>query len=207
MSTTTRLRRDLYLCVEAVGRIDGTSRVPTTLRKLTLALEDRRFYSHPGFDLISIGRAALRNAQGRHGGGASTIAQQLVRTITNRRERNVRRKVREILLAIALTALVGRERILDTYLKIAYFGYNLCGARGASEKLFSRPLEALDDVQTAAIAAMLRYPHPNHPSAEWQQRLRVRATYGITQSERPHWVRNWPTIPCSIKQSRDLSKS
>lgn len=148
------------------------------LEKLVLALEDRRFYYHPGFDLLSIFRASLRRAQKRIiTGGASTIEQQFVRTVTNRREYKISRKIREILLAILISAQYEKNLILRIYLRIAYMGYNLVGVQKASQFFYNKEIQNLNIRQASHIAALLKYPTPKYQSIMWQRNIYRRSNY------------------------------
>ena len=148
------------------------------LEKLILVLEDRRFYYHPGFDLFSIFRASFRRIQKRRiTGGASTIEQQFVRTITNRREYKIARKIREIFLAILISAKYEKNLILRVYLKIAYTGYRSVGVHKASELFYNKQIQELDFTQASHIAALLKYPAPSTLSTIWQRKVIRRGNY------------------------------
>lgn len=144
-----------------------------------LLLEDRRFYHHPGFDVLSIGRALLKNLRGMRGGGASTIEQQLVRTITNRRERTITRKLREIMLAAIITQRFSKDAILDAYLQYAYFGTGLIGCERAALRLFHCSPHLLQGFQAAFLAGLLLYPAPRMTSLKWLHKASRRALYAL----------------------------
>ena len=148
------------------------------LEKLVLVLEDRRFYYHPGFDLFSIFRASLRRVQKRKiTGGASTIEQQFVRTVTNRREYKISRKIREIFLATLISTRYEKNLILRVYLKIAYVGYNLVGVNRASLFFYNKEIQNLNLRQASHIAALLKYPAPSILSTTWQGKVNRRSDY------------------------------
>ena len=148
------------------------------LEKLVLALEDRRFYYHPGFDLFSIFRASLRRIQKKRiTGGASTIEQQFVRTITNRREYKISRKIREIFLATLVSTKYEKNLILRVYLKIAYVGYNLVGVNQASQLFYNKEVQDLNLRQASHIAALLKYPVPSILSTTWHRKVNRRSNY------------------------------
>ena len=157
------------------------------LEKLVLVLEDRRFYYHPGFDLFSIFRASLRRIQKRRiTGGASTIEQQFVRTVTNRREYKISRKIREIFLATLISAKYEKNLILRVYLKIAYVGYNLAGVAQASLFFYNKEVQNLNLRQASYIAALLKYPAPSTLSTTWQGKVNRRSDYAkyVLQTKR-----------------------
>jgi penicillin-binding protein 1A len=161
----------------------------TEFEKLVILLEDRRFFSHLGIDWRSVARELLRAVSGQKHGGASTIDMQLFRTASDRYERTLRRKLREFVGVLVLQRKFSKLAILRTYLQIAYFGTGLKGARAAAAELFPETTNptawkfdssklSLD--QAAQLAALLVYPKPRLPSANWLAKIRRRADYGLT---------------------------
>lgn len=132
----------------------------TEIERITLLLEDHRFYLHSGFDVWCIPRMIRQALTFKRIGGVSTIEQQLVRTILSRRERTIRRKSREVLLAWILAHRKAKREILRAYLATAYFGYKLRGCDEASKLIFGRPAGELNATQAAVIASLLVYPLP-----------------------------------------------
>lgn len=168
----------------------------------TLCLEDRRFFAHCGFDPLSIIRAFLIWLTGRDGGGASTIEQQLVRTITNRRERTLWRKVREIVLACIISRRYGKIRLLRVYLGIAYFGYGLNGICRSSEAHFAKKPEHLSDDEAALLAGLLLYPCPKKINQRWEHLIRRRANYAIRVGKFLH-ERSWRYAKLGIQSLKN----
>lgn len=203
----TRLLRDFASCKETLERSVSFPEYPTQVRRIVLVLEDRRFYVHPGFDWRSIVRVFVRRFQRQRAGGASTITQQFVRTVTNRRERKFYRKFREIILAFALERHFKKTQIIDAYLYIAFFGSGLIGIESISMALFKRPVEKLNLNQAAVLAACLKYPMPHAPRTEWSIHVTQRANYGLKRYFEDDWVRNCPMSEFSSFRSKDLSKS
>ena len=151
-----QIRRLLSSSQVALGHQSRLGLVGTMI----LVLEDRRFFCHPGFDLFSIIRAAIVSTCRGNGGGASTIEQQLVRTITGRRERTLRRKFSEIMLARKLKRNFSKLDILTAYETVAYFGEGLHGTQNASFRLFRKPATNLDARESAIVASCLVHPIP-----------------------------------------------
>ena len=96
---------------------------------ILVTAEDKRFFRHPGFDIFAILRAAFFYIFKSTKSGASTIEQQLVRTITQDKEYSLKRKCKEIIFASALVHLFSINRIAKAYLQIAYYGYNIKNLR------------------------------------------------------------------------------
>jgi membrane peptidoglycan carboxypeptidase len=150
----------------------------TSLEKLVLVLEDRRFLNHHGVDLIGTFREILRAITFRRHGGASTIDMQFVRTATGYRQRTFRRKLYEILLAVIIQFRYSKIIILRSYLACAFFGSHITGANSAAIKLYCRTADDLSIDEAAFLAAMLVYPGPLLPTPGWQSRIERRASYG-----------------------------
>ena len=108
------------------------ARMSRWLPLATVAIEDRRFYSHGGIDAEGIARALWRDLNARRVvEGGSTITQQLVRTLYISNERTVERKVTEACLAVKLDRKWSKERILATYLNSVFYGNLAYGAEAA----------------------------------------------------------------------------
>ncbi len=129
-------------------------------QKLLVSGEDHRHAWHPGFDPIAICRVVWRRLAYGSREGASTIEQQLVRTITGRYERTVGRKLNEILLAVLVCEAFPKKDLPVVYLAIAYYGWRMNGYRQACKRLRIRPASLTLD-QAAGLVARLKYPEPS----------------------------------------------
>ena len=179
--------------------------VPHLLVRSVLCLEDRRFFRHPGFDVLSIFRAFLVNLSGEHGGGASTIEQQFVRTVTNRRERTLRRKGREILLAAIVSDKYGKLNVLKAYLNIAYFGHGISGYKDAAKLVLNKEASLISRYEGAILASLLLYPQPKKASTFWLTKVRRRARYALSVEDRLRQRQASlfaPNVPAPILSSR-----
>lgn len=183
-----KLHEDL-LIIHAV--IDPyAAEYPTELsnfERLVLTLEDRRFFAHMGIDWRRFVRDAFRAVTFRNHGGASTIDMQLVRTATGYRDRKIRRKLYEALLAYIIQHRYSKIEILRSYLQIAYFGTGMQGGEVAARQVYGLPTAQLNIEQAARIAAMLVFPRPRNPSANWEYKHLRRTNYIIAvYSRRKH---------------------
>jgi penicillin-binding protein 1C len=130
----------------------------------TIATEDKDFYSHPGFDPIAILRALWNNVTsgGEEGGGASTITQQLARTLLlspqERSQRTILRKTREIILAAEITRQYSKDDILELYLNEIYYGNLAYGIEAAAETYFSKSANQLTMGEAAFLAGLPQAP-------------------------------------------------
>jgi penicillin-binding protein 1A len=137
--------------------------IPEGLRRAVVAVEDVRFFEHPGLDYIGMARAAWTNL--RRGGkveGASTITQQLARSLFLSSERTFDRKVRELILAYKMELVLTKEQILELYLNQIYFGQGAYGVASAAQTYFGKDLSALTTGESAFLAGLPK--SPNHYS-------------------------------------------
>lgn len=136
----------------------------TLLPAAVLAAEDQRFLRHPGYDVVEIAQAL--DAIDADGGpalrGASTLTQQLARTLFTGGERSLARKLRELLYAVEMERTLGKPRILQLYLNTVDWGPGLCGARAAARRYFGRRVAQLTPLEAAWLASALRAPHAAH---------------------------------------------
>ena len=130
---------------------------------LLIAVEDRRFYRHPGVDPLALGRAAVQWLRsGRVVSGGSTLTMQAVRLLEPR-PRTLRSKAIEILRALQLEAHYSKREILGMWLTLAPFGGNLEGVRAGSLAWFGVPATQLDPVEDALLVALPRRPEALRP--------------------------------------------
>ncbi|GBD44753.1 Penicillin-binding protein 2D [bacterium HR40] len=137
------------------------------LVRAVLAVEDRRFYSHFGFDLFGTARAAVRDLlAGDYVAGGSTITQQLAKNLYLGSERTLLRKLRELLLALWLEARLSKDEILELYLNRVYFGAGAYGAEAAARTYFGKPAHDLELAEAAMLAGLLKAPSRYAPDRD-----------------------------------------
>lgn len=141
--------------------------------KILVAAEDKRFFKHPGFDIFAILRAIFFYITQRQRSGASTIEQQLVRTITQNKSNSFKRKIKEIILASALGYKFSKNKIAECYLSLAYYGHDINGLACAIKKISSLKYIRKDDIPFACIA-LLKFPLPSSQSEEYRGKLLTR---------------------------------
>lgn len=130
------------------------------LSNILISAEDHRFKFHLGFDLIAIFRAIRNNILYNKREGASTIEQQLVRTLTNNFEKNLSRKIKEILLAFSLKFIADKKSIALIYLNIAYYGTNLDCLDKVLRNYNLKKGDYINKEICAEIVSRLKYPEP-----------------------------------------------
>lgn len=162
--------RELYEIVDLYGGSQHSvtlDDVPQCLIDATIATEDANFYSHPGVDVEGIVRAAWVNIQdGEVRAGGSTITQQVARTLLlgeERSERSVRRKLREMILALRLNATLSRDEVLELYFNHTYYGNMAYGVEAASQIYFGHPARNLSLAQCALLAGLPQTPALYNP--------------------------------------------
>ncbi len=143
------------------------ARIPHTMTAAMIAVEDRRFYSHPGVDPIGIARSlAVAERSGHFTQGASTITQQLARNVFLTSNRTFSRKLREVVLSLAIERKFTKDAILELYLNRVYFGGGAYGIDAASRKFFGHPASTLSLPEAAIIAGLVKAPSRYAPSAD-----------------------------------------
>ena len=151
--------------------------IPQPMVDAMVSVEDRRFYSHPGIDPYGIARAgvAVIRAGGAKVQGASTITQQLARNIFLTSNKDYGRKLREIVLALAIERKFTKQAILELYLNRVYFGGGAYGIDAASRKFFGHSARTLSVAEASVIAGLVKAPSRYAPSAD-PARAKQRAT-------------------------------
>jgi len=138
------------------------------MQQAIIAVEDNRFYEHPGFDLQGILRATLVNLQyGQIEEGASTITQQLVKNLFLGSEQTFGRKAEELLLALDMEVNYSKEEILELYLNTIYYGSNYYGIGAASEGYFGKKPRELQLPECAMLAGVPNAPSLYSPYADF----------------------------------------
>jgi penicillin-binding protein 1A len=147
-------------------RIDvPLAEVSPNLIHAIIAVEDQRFYSHHGFDLIRIASAALTNLRrGRAAQGGSTITQQLARQSFLTTDKTIRRKLQELILAERIEVLYQKAQILELYLNKVYFGDGLYGVEAASRGYFGKHASELSLSEAALLAGLVKSPSAYAPT-------------------------------------------
>lgn len=154
------------------GRWLTVNQLPSEMKDAMVAVEDRRYYAHPGVDPIGITRSFyVRAVKGRWTQGGSTITQQLARNIYLNSNKEFGRKLREIILALAMETKFSKDQILELYLNKVYFGGGAYGVDAASRRFFDHGAENLSLAEAAIIAGMVKAPSRYSPTADAQAAL------------------------------------
>ena len=165
------------------GRWLSIDQLPSEMKDAMVAVEDRRYYIHPGVDPIGITRSLyVRAIDGRWTQGGSTITQQLARNIYLNNNKEFGRKIREVILALAMETKFSKDQILELYLNKVYFGGGAYGVDAASRKFFDHGAEDLSLAEAAIIAGLVKAPSNYSPTADAQAAIdRATVVVGVMQ--------------------------
>ena len=135
------------------------SEIPKDLQNAFIAIEDKRFYSHMGFDLITTIKATWKyiTSDGASPGG-STITQQLIKNLTGEDDITVKRKLVEIIRAVKIERQLSKESILELYLNSIYLSQGAYGVKAAARLYFDKDVSELTLLESVAIAAITQAP-------------------------------------------------
>mgnify|MGYP005641017649 FL=1 len=173
--TVDKARRPGVTIVAADGSLVGgygdlygarltVNELPPQLVQAVVAIEDRRFFEHPGVDVRGVLRAAVANV--RAGGvvqGGSTLTQQLAKNLFLTPERSFDRKIRELILAFKLERRFEKDELLTIYLNRVYLGAGTYGVEAAAQRYFGTSARNVDTYQAAVLAGLLRAPSRLNP--------------------------------------------
>ena len=134
--------------------------LPSIYVQAVLSVEDHRFYSHPGIDMIAIGRAAVNDVRaGAFVEGGSTITQQLAKNLYFSQEKELTRKVAEVFMAFDLERNYTKDEILELYVNSIYYGNNYYSVAKASQGYFGKEPSEMTEYECTLLAGI-----PNAPS-------------------------------------------
>lgn len=144
------------------------SEIPEIVKNAFIAAEDQNFYAHSGVDIWSILRAMVKNVQTKVKGsgtisGGSTITQQVVKNILLTNERSLERKIKEAILAVRVTSVMSKDKILEVYLNEIFLGNRSYGVVSAASNYFGKSIDELKPEEAALLAAMPKAPSEFDP--------------------------------------------
>lgn len=158
------------------------------LPQAIIAIEDRRFYNHFGFDVIGFGRAMATNLlRGRLAQGGSSLSQQLAKNLFLEPERTVERKVQELVLALWLETKFTKDQIVEMYLNRVYFGANAYGVEAASQRYFRKSARDISLGEAATLAGLVKAPSRLAPSTN-PEGARARAELVLAAMQREGYI-------------------
>ncbi|MFY9697110.1 MAG: PBP1A family penicillin-binding protein [Rhodoplanes sp.] len=142
--------------------------MPTYLPQAFIAIEDRRFYSHAGVDVVGMSRALFANLARRGiSQGGSTITQQLAKNLFLKPERTLMRKLEEAILALWLERKFSKKQILELYLNRIYFGAGAYGVEAAAQRYFRKSARHVTLAEAALLAGLVKSPSRLMPTRNY----------------------------------------
>lgn len=139
-------------------------KIPQHFVHAIVATEDARFFEHRGLDFLGIARAAITNIlSGKVRQGASTITQQLARSLFLSPKRDFERKIKEAILALKMEQILGKEQILELYLNQIYFGHGAYGVQSAAQTYFGKDVAQVTLTESAYLAGLPKGPSDYSP--------------------------------------------
>lgn len=157
------------IAADGQWRFPEVDTVPEKFRKALIHFEDRRFYMHPGVDLLALGRAMRQNWRaGRIVSGGSTLTMQVIRLSRKDRPRTIWQKAVEIALATRLEFRHSKEEILELYASHAPFGGNVVGLEAACWRYLGRSPSQISWAEAAMLAVLPNNPSLIHPGRNRQ---------------------------------------
>jgi penicillin-binding protein 1A len=169
------------------------AKISPHLLRAIISIEDRRFFAHNGVDSFRVFGAAWKNLlHFRAAQGGSTITQQLARQSFLTRDKTLRRKLKEAVLAARIEDQYSKHEILELYLNKVYFGEGLYGAEAASQGYFGKPAVDLDVSEAALLAGLVKSPSVYAPTvnlerAKARRNVVLQAMLDENAIDRPTW--------------------
>ncbi len=164
------------------------SKIPNNLVKATIAIEDRDFYTHPGFDVKGIARAFVADATSDNFQGGSTITQQLIKSSLLNSSPTISRKVKEIVLAFWTERIYNKDKILELYFNYVPYGGTAWGVEAASEVYFGKHVEDLNLAESAFLAGLPRAPSIYSPYSEYATAWKKRQKDVLSAMVKAHYI-------------------
>ena len=167
------IRSDIQKCLEV---IDSTKiEFPFQFLLSLIVAEDHRNSLHPGIDPIAVIRAVYAWLRFGRIQGASTIEQQFVRTVSGRYEKKISRKIREQIIAVAVSRRRSKLQIATAYLSIAFYGTKRIDIKTLINTETELPVSESGNIR--GIIARLKYPEPSEPTCQWKRKINHRVRY------------------------------
>ncbi len=164
--------------------------IPARVVEALVAIEDTQFFEHGGVNPDAISRAIIKDIKAmKLVEGASTLTQQLVKTLVLTREKKLIRKIKEALLSIRLETILTKEEILERYLNQVYFGHGYYGIRTAAQGYFKKDLYELNIKEIAILVGLPKAPSFYDPTKNLKYSL-TRANQVVKRMNTLGWINN-----------------
>jgi len=162
--------------------------IPPRVTEALVAIEDTNFFEHSGINYDAIMRALIKDIKAMSlVEGASTLTQQLIKTMVLTREKKIIRKIKEVLLSLRLESLLSKEEILERYLNHVYFGHGYYGIKTAAKGYFHKELHQLTLKEIALLVGLPRAPSFYDPTRNLKYSL-IRANQVVNRMKKLGWI-------------------
>lgn len=152
--------------IESIDNYTAIEELPRTYVNAVLAVEDKRFYRHPGIDPLAIGRALVNDIrEGSYAEGGSTITQQLAKNQFFTQEKKIVRKVAELFMAFRIESELDKDKIFELYVNSIYFGNGFYCVADASEAYFGKKPSEMNFDECTLLAGVPNAPSNYNPVA------------------------------------------
>ena len=152
--------------IESIDNYTTLDQLPQTYIEAVLAVEDKRFYRHPGIDPIAIGRALVNDIRaGSYVEGGSTITQQLAKNQFFTQDKKLVRKISEMFMAFQIESVLDKDKILELYINSIFFGNGYYCVADASEGYFGKKPSEMDFDECTLLAGIPNAPSSYNPFA------------------------------------------
>jgi len=185
-------------------------RMPRRLLEAVVAVEDRRFYQHYGFDLRRFVKIVWINLTSTASPGASTITQQLARNTFLTLDKTIPRKIKEVILALQIEQTYSKDEILAMYLNEIYMGSGSYGMQAAARTYFGKNLWEIDEAEATLLAGVIQLPEVYSPKRHLDRAYRRRAVVlesmiaaGFIEREAAHIVKETEVVVCGPAEDAD----
>jgi len=164
-------------------------KISDNLKQAIIASEDARFYEHSGIDFAGIVRAILVDLKLQSvSQGASTITQQLIRSVYLTNQKTIGRKIREVVLSLEIEKRYSKDQIFEWYLNQVSFGGNIHGVEAASQTYFKKPSINLSLGEAATLTAMIKAPSYYSPYGPNKNKLLDEKNYVLGRMEKLGYI-------------------
>ncbi|RLA74064.1 MAG: penicillin-binding protein [Epsilonproteobacteria bacterium] len=163
-------------------------KIPTRITEALIAIEDTQFFEHKGINIEAIFRAILKDIKAMgFVEGASTITQQLVKTVLLTREKKLTRKAKELFLSLELETILTKQEILERYFNHVYFGHGYYGIKTASHGYFKKTLRELSIKEIAMLVGIPKSPRFYDPTKNYKHNI-SRANQVVRRLDKLGWI-------------------
>uniref|UniRef100_UPI003513342F penicillin-binding protein 1A n=1 Tax=Cognatishimia sp. TaxID=2211648 RepID=UPI003513342F len=163
--------------------------IPDLVKQAFISAEDKNFYQHNGYDARGIAAAFVEavRSRGANVRGASTITQQVMKNFLLSGDRQIERKVKEIILATRIEETLDKESILELYMNEIFLGQNSYGVAAAAQTYFNKTLSDLAPHEAATLASMPKAPSQFHPVRR-KERLLSRRNFVLKEMKENGYI-------------------